>query len=57
MRMMDMREKMGQRRPDGRTEISLLTFGSDLDGPRAMRAKHPTGWNALQAINFLKEQI
>jgi len=44
-------------RPDGRTEISLLTFGSDLEGPRAMRDKYPTGWNALQAINFLKEQI
>jgi len=48
---------LGQVRPDGRVEISLLTFGSDLEGPRAMRAKYPTGWNALQAINFLKEQI
>jgi len=48
---------LGQLRPDGRTEISLLTFGSDLEGPRAMREKYPTGWNALQAINFLKEQI
>ena len=48
---------LGQVRPDGRTEISLLTFGSDLEGPRAMRDKYPTGWNAVQAINFLKEQI
>jgi NAD(P)H-dependent flavin oxidoreductase YrpB (nitropropane dioxygenase family) len=48
---------LGQLRPDGRTEISLLTFGSDLEGPRAMRDKYPNGWNALQAINFLKEQI
>jgi hypothetical protein len=48
---------LGQVRPDGRVEISLLTFGSDLEGPRAMRAKYPTGWNALQAINFLKELI
>jgi NAD(P)H-dependent flavin oxidoreductase YrpB (nitropropane dioxygenase family) len=48
---------LGQKRPDGRTEISLLTFGSDLEGPRAMRDKYPNGWNALQAINFLKEQI
>ena len=48
---------LGQVRPDGRTEISLLTFGSDLEGPRAMRAKYPNGWNAVQAINFLREQI
>ena len=48
---------LGQRRPDGRTEISLLTFGSDLEGPRAMREKYPNGWNAVQAIDFLKEQI
>ena len=48
---------LGQVRPDGRTEISLLTFGSDLDGPRAMRALHPDGWNAVQALNFLKSAI
>ena len=48
---------LGQRRPDGRTEISLLTFGSDLEGPRAMRQRHPEGWNALQAIAFLKELL
>ena len=35
-------------RPDGRTEISLLTFGSDLEGPRALRKIHPEGWNAQQ---------
>ena len=48
---------LGQVRPDGRTEISLLTFGSDLDGPRALRALHPDGWNAIQALNFLKSAI
>jgi len=48
---------LGQSRPDGRTEISLLTFGSDLDGPRALRALHPQGWNAVQALNFLKSAI
>jgi NAD(P)H-dependent flavin oxidoreductase YrpB (nitropropane dioxygenase family) len=48
---------LGQIRPDGRTEISLLTFGSDLDGPRALRALHPDGWNAVQALNFLKSAI
>jgi NAD(P)H-dependent flavin oxidoreductase YrpB (nitropropane dioxygenase family) len=48
---------LGQRRPDGRTEISLLTFGSDLEGPRAMRQRHPEGWNAVQAIDFLKELL
>ena len=48
---------LGQVRPDGRTEISLLTFGSDLDGPRALRALHPNGWNAVQALNFLKSAI
>jgi NAD(P)H-dependent flavin oxidoreductase YrpB (nitropropane dioxygenase family) len=48
---------LGQVRPDGRTEISLLTFGSDLDGPRALRELHPDGWNAVQALNFLKSAI
>ena len=48
---------LGQVRPDGRTEISLLTFGSDLDGPRALRQLHPDGWNAVQALNFLKSAI
>ena len=48
---------LGQVRPDGRTEISLLTFGSDLDGPRALRALHPDGRNAVQALNFLKSAI
>jgi NAD(P)H-dependent flavin oxidoreductase YrpB (nitropropane dioxygenase family) len=48
---------LGQTRPDGRIEISLLTFGSDLDGPRALRALHPQGWNAVQALNFLKSAI
>lgn len=48
---------LGQVRPDGRTEISLLTFGSDLDGPRALRKLHPDGWNAVQALNFLKSAI
>jgi NAD(P)H-dependent flavin oxidoreductase YrpB (nitropropane dioxygenase family) len=48
---------LGQIRPDGRTEISLLTFGSDLEGPRALRALHPNGWSAVQALNFLKSAI
>ena len=48
---------LGQVRPDGRTEISLLTFGSDLEGPRALRELHPDGWNAVQALNFLKSAI
>ena len=48
---------LGQVRPDGRTEISLLTFGSDLDGPRALRELHPEGWSAIQALNFLKSAI
>lgn len=48
---------LGQLRPDGRTEISLLTFGSDLEGPRALRAIHPNGWNAIQALNFLKSAL
>lgn len=48
---------LGQVRPDGRVEISLLTFGSDLDGPRALQAIHPEGWDAVQALNFLKSAI
>jgi NAD(P)H-dependent flavin oxidoreductase YrpB (nitropropane dioxygenase family) len=48
---------LGQVRPDGRVEISLLTLGSDLDGPRALRNLHPEGWNAVQALNFLKSTL
>lgn len=48
---------LGQVRPDGRVEISLLTFGSDLEGPRALRKRYPKGWNAVQALDFLKELV
>jgi NAD(P)H-dependent flavin oxidoreductase YrpB (nitropropane dioxygenase family) len=44
---------LGQLRPDGRRELPLITLGSDLDGPTKLAKLHPTGWKAIDVINFL----
>ncbi len=44
---------LGQERRDGYRETTLLTLGTDLDGPRRMLAAHPSGWTAAQAVDFL----
>ncbi len=47
---------LGQVRPDGRVELPLVTIGSDLDGPSRMANSHPFGWDALEAIKFLRQK-
>lgn len=44
---------IGQVRPDGYTEPPLLTIGSDLQGARAVARRHPDGWTAAQAVQYL----
>ena len=44
---------LGQLRPDGRTELPLITLGSDLAGPTTLAKLHPKGWRAMDVINFL----
>lgn len=42
-----------QIRPDGRRELPLITFGSDISGPTALVKIHPNGWSAKEALDFL----
>ena len=45
---------LGQtRRGSGYAEDGLVTLGSDLDGVRAMLARHPDGWSAAEAVSWL----
>lgn len=44
---------LGQTRPDGYHEAALSTLGSDLTGSRVMLNRHPEGWSAHQAIDFV----
>jgi len=44
---------LAQLRPDGRTELPLITFGSDLEGPKRLAALHPNGWSAVDALQYL----
>lgn len=44
---------LGQTRPDGYHEASLSTLGSDLSGSRIMLERHPDGWSAKQALDFV----
>jgi len=44
---------LGQTRPDGYHEAGLSTLGSDLTGSKIMLERHPEGWTAAQAIEFL----
>lgn len=46
---------LGQARPDGTTELPLLTLGSELHGARALLGRHPQGWSAGQALAWLLE--
>jgi NAD(P)H-dependent flavin oxidoreductase YrpB (nitropropane dioxygenase family) len=45
---------LGQTRGDGYREPALVTFGSDLDGPRRLLAQHPGGWTAAAAVDWLR---
>lgn len=44
---------VGQTRPDGYTEASLVTLGSDLSGLHALAGRHPDGWTAEEAVRYL----
>jgi NAD(P)H-dependent flavin oxidoreductase YrpB (nitropropane dioxygenase family) len=44
---------LGQIRPDGEIELPLVTLGSDVSGVRAMADRHPEGWSAAEALQFL----
>ena len=44
---------LGQTRRDGYQEVPLVTLGADLDGPRRLVQKHPGGWSAGEAVEWL----
>jgi NAD(P)H-dependent flavin oxidoreductase YrpB (nitropropane dioxygenase family) len=45
---------LGQtRRHTGYIEDPLITLGADLDGVREMLRRHPNGWSAGQAVDWL----
>jgi NAD(P)H-dependent flavin oxidoreductase YrpB (nitropropane dioxygenase family) len=44
---------LGQVRSDGYVEKPLVTLGEDLDGARRMLERHPDGWTALDALEWL----
>ncbi len=44
---------LGQHRRDGYVEDSLVTLGQDLDGARELIRKHPDGWSATDALEYL----
>jgi NAD(P)H-dependent flavin oxidoreductase YrpB (nitropropane dioxygenase family) len=43
----------GQLRQDGYVEAAAVTLGQDLDGARELMVRHPGGWTAAQAIDWL----
>jgi NAD(P)H-dependent flavin oxidoreductase YrpB (nitropropane dioxygenase family) len=46
---------LGQRRRSGYEEPPAVTLGADLDGARRLLARHPDGWTAAQAVDWLLE--
>ncbi|MBM6399251.1 nitronate monooxygenase [Phycicoccus sp. MQZ13P-5] len=46
---------LGQQRRDGYAEPPLVTLGEDLAGARELLRRHPDGWTAAQALDFLTE--
>ena len=48
---------LGQTRPDGYSEAGLSTLGSDLSGAAIMLERHPEGWTATQAVDFLMGRL
>jgi NAD(P)H-dependent flavin oxidoreductase YrpB (nitropropane dioxygenase family) len=48
---------LGQIRHDGYTEAPLLTLGANLDGARQLLKRHPGGWTAREAVNWLLEGV
>ncbi|WP_237768005.1 nitronate monooxygenase [Serinicoccus sp. CNJ-927] len=48
---------LGQERKDGYAEDTLVTLGQDLAGASALIERHPEGWTAVQALDYLQEQV
>ncbi|WP_298890579.1 nitronate monooxygenase [uncultured Serinicoccus sp.] len=48
---------LGQERKDGYAEDTLVTLGQDLAGATALIERHPDGWSALEALDYLQEQV
>lgn len=46
---------LGQHRKDGYVEDIIVTLGQDLVGANVLIQRHPQGWGAAQAIEFLLE--
>ena len=45
---------LGQTRIDGRTELPLITIGSDLEGSISLVNQYPDGWSAKQGLDYLR---
>jgi hypothetical protein len=45
---------LAQTRKDGTVDLPLVTLGDDLDGPRALLARHPQGYTAAEAVAWLR---
>ena len=48
---------LGQHRKDGYDEAALVTLGEDLAGVTELAARHPLGWSAAQAVDYLLERL
>jgi NAD(P)H-dependent flavin oxidoreductase YrpB (nitropropane dioxygenase family) len=44
---------LGQTRQDGYREVPLATLGTDLTGADQLLSRHPEGWSAEQAVDYL----
>lgn len=44
---------LGQHRKDGYDELAAVTLGQDLDGARRLVDRHPGGWTAAEAVDWL----
>ena len=44
---------LGQERKDGYKEDAGITLGQDLEGARRLLERHPEGWTAAEAVDFL----
>lgn len=47
---------LGQHRKDGYVEDMIVTLGQDLAGARVLIERHPQGWSAAEALDYLLEE-
>ena len=48
---------LGQHRKDGYVEDMIVTLGQDLAGASELIGRHPQGWSAAQALDYLLEGV